>query len=59
MKAEVTKEFRGTPDNANSERGIAVGEVIYGKLARAAVEAGSAKEIGGEPKEKAPAKDKA
>lgn len=51
MKAEVTTEFRGTPDNATSERGIAVGEIIYGDLAKQAVKAGNAKEI-------APAKGK-
>ena len=45
MKAQVVKEFRGTPDNASSERGIAVGEVLYGDLAAEAVKDGNAKEI--------------
>lgn len=50
MKAEVTKEFRATPDNASSERGIAVGEIIHGDLAAAAVKAGNAKEVGSSKK---------
>lgn len=45
MKAEVIKEFRGTPDNATTERGIAVGEIIYGDLAKQAVKAGNAKKV--------------
>lgn len=45
MKAEVIREFRGTPDNANSERGIAVGEILYGALAEQAVKDGNAKEV--------------
>jgi hypothetical protein len=49
MKAEVTKEFRGTPDNATSERGIAVGEIIFGEFAKAAVKAGNAKEASDKP----------
>lgn len=42
MRAEVTKEFVGQPDNHDFPRGIAVGEILYGALAEAAVAAGNA-----------------
>lgn len=42
MRAEVTKEFVGQPDNHDLPRGIAVGEILYGKLADEAVRLGRA-----------------
>lgn len=42
MRATVTKEFKGKGDHDDAERYFAVGEVILGDLAKAAVKAGNA-----------------
>lgn len=42
MRAEVTKEFVGQPDNHDLPRGIAVGEILYGRIAEEAVRLGRA-----------------
>lgn len=54
MRAEVTKEFKGQPDNAPGERYFVVGEILYGALAERAVADGCAVDTGD-----APAKSKA
>lgn len=45
MKAKVTKEFPGRPDDEPLARTIVEGEVIFGDLARVAIEIGFAEEV--------------
>lgn len=44
MKAKVTKQFDGQPDNAYVPRTFAVGEEVTGDLARVAIENGWAED---------------
>lgn len=48
MRAKVTKEFPGRPDNEALSRMITEGEIITGDLAQVAVDNEWAKEVGDE-----------
>lgn len=48
MRAKVTTEFSGRPDNEALSRRIAAGEIITGDLAQVAVDNKWAKEVGDE-----------
>lgn len=59
MKAIVTKQFPGRPDNEVMTRPIEVGEVITGSLAEVAVSEGWAEEEGAGSRKSSPKKAKA
>lgn len=59
MKAIVTKQFPGRPDNEVMTRQIEVGEEISGSLAEVAVSEGWAEEAGAISRKSSPKKAKA